>query len=177
MKKYCPPPTHPINVSERKVLVSGAPALFPVAALCQLSWPRSSLAFPSSSLWENPHWPIIDSALPAPLALNTVKWPVIYRQPVSEHTLPHPSLPCPLLSLVLWCSVSARLVNVTFKTISACVWPPVCRPGHLTVSVQAHSYAAGQWTCTQTHTHIHTHTPLTLDTQIQGTHMKDQMYI
>lgn len=161
-----------------------------MAPLCQLSWPKSSPAFPSSSLWENPHWPIIDSALPAPLALNTVKRPVIYRQPerANEHTLPHPSLPRPpspfLISPVppslslLCCDASARLVNLTFSTISACVWPPVCRPGHLTVNVQAHSYAAGLLMPAQC-SRTQTHTPLTLaqpDTQIQSTHMKDQMY-
>lgn len=68
------------------------PAPFPVDDLCQLSALHSSTAFPSSDLWENVLWPVIDSALPAPLLSIAVKVPVICRKPVS--TAPSPlSLP------------------------------------------------------------------------------------
>lgn len=59
------------------------PAPFPVDVLCQLSALHSSTAFPSSDLWENVLWPVIDSALPAPLLSIAVKVPVICRKPVS----------------------------------------------------------------------------------------------
>lgn len=59
------------------------PAPFPVDDLCQLSALHSSTAFPSSDLWENVLWPVIDSALPAPLLSIAVKVPVICRKPVS----------------------------------------------------------------------------------------------
>lgn len=59
------------------------PAPFPVDNLCQLSALHSSTAFPSSDLWENLLWPVIDSALPAPLLSIAVKLPMICRKPVS----------------------------------------------------------------------------------------------
>lgn len=105
--------TSPVDVF--MLLFFCAPAPFPVDDQCQLSALHSSTAFPSSDLWENVLWPVIDSALPAPLLSIAVKVPVICRKPVSTALS---TLSFPLSATRTTCST----ITVASSLTRICLW-------------------------------------------------------